>query len=57
MTNAIHADEKQSREGLLFGCVPGMARFLLVKVQSQVFTAERSGAQAVDSNGYGGGSA
>lgn len=38
-------------------CVPGMARFLLVKVQSQVFTAERSGAQAVDGNGYGGGSA
>ena len=40
-----------------FLCVPGMARFLLVKVQSRVFTAERSGAQAADSNGCGGGSA
>ena len=40
-----------------FICVPGMARFLLVKVQSRVFTAERSGAQAADSNGCGGGSA
>ena len=37
--------------------VSDMARILLMKVQSQVFTAERSGAQAVDSNGYGGESA
>ena len=32
MTNAIHADEKQSREGLLFGLERGEERSLVAKV-------------------------
>jgi hypothetical protein len=32
---------------MLFYCVPGMALILLVKVQSEVFTTNRSEAQGI----------
>ena len=47
MTNAIHADEKQSREGLLFGLNRGRAACSLI-------VCERGGAGSTGSEGSAG---
>ena len=47
MTNAIHADEKQSREGLLFGLDRGRAACPLI-------VCERGGACSTGSEGSAG---
>ena len=50
MTNVIHADEKQSREGLLFGLDRGRAACPLI-------VCERGGAGSTGSEGSAGGGA
>ena len=48
MTNAIHADEKQSREGLLFGLDRGRAAC------PSLIVCERGGAGSTGSEGSAG---